>query len=83
MSQLFADAHPLTIDAEGRIVLPETLKEHAQISDEVAFVGLGAMFQIWEPGALRRAQRRSARALAPPGHDIAAARRPPAAAGRA
>ena len=50
LSQLFAEAHPLTMDGEGRIVLPEPLKEHAQITSDVAFVGLGAMFQIWEPG---------------------------------
>ena len=51
LSQLFAEAHPLTIDGEGRIVLPETLKEHANISTDVAFVGLGAMFQMWEPAS--------------------------------
>src|ERR1700761_2805805 len=44
LSQLFADAHPLTVDAEGRIVLPEKLKEHANISNDVAFVGRGATF---------------------------------------
>jgi len=58
LSWLFADAHPLTMDGEGRIVLPETLKEHANISTDVAFVGLGAMFQMWEPG--RYAEHRSA-----------------------
>ena len=50
ISLLFADAHPLTIDGEGRIVLPEALKNHAAITTDVAFVGLGAMFQLWEPG---------------------------------
>jgi transcriptional regulator MraZ len=49
LSQLFAEAHPLTMDGEGRIVLPEPLKEHANITTDVAFVGLGAMFQMWEP----------------------------------
>jgi len=58
LSWLFADAHPLTMDGEGRIVLPEPLKEHANISTDVAFVGLGAMFQMWEPG--RYAEHRSA-----------------------
>jgi MraZ protein len=60
LSQLFAEAHPLTIDGEGRIVLPEPLKEHANITTDVAFVGLGAMFQVWEPGryAEHRAQVR-------------------------
>ena len=50
LSQLFADAHPLTIDGEGRVILPENLKEHAHIAGDVAFVGLGATFQLWEPG---------------------------------
>src|SRR3954452_10913061 len=49
LTQLFADAHPLTMDGEGRVILPEKLKEHAQIADDVAFVGLGAMFQLWDP----------------------------------
>ena len=49
LTQLFADAHPLTMDGEGRVILPEKLKEHAQISADVAFVGLGAMFQLWDP----------------------------------
>ncbi len=49
LSLLFADSHQLAIDGEGRIILPETLKEHAHISSDVAFVGLGAMFQVWEP----------------------------------
>jgi len=49
LSQLFADAHPLTIDGEGRVILPDHLKEHAGIADDVAFVGRGAMFQLWNP----------------------------------
>jgi MraZ protein len=49
LSLFFADAHPLTMDGEGRIVLPEPLKDYAHITTDVAFVGLGAMFQIWEP----------------------------------
>jgi MraZ protein len=58
LSLMFADAHPLNMDAEGRIVLPEDLKAHAQITTDVAFVGLGAMFQVWEPG--RYAEHRAA-----------------------
>ena len=58
LTQLFADAVALTIDGEGRIVLPESLKEHAHLTSDVAFVGLGAMFQIWEPD--RYAEHRAA-----------------------
>lgn len=39
----------LKIDPEGRIVLSETLKAHAGITDAVTFVGQGHKFQIWEP----------------------------------
>jgi MraZ protein len=80
ISLLFADAHPLTMDGEGRIVLPEPLKEHAQITSDVAFVGLGAMFQLWEPGrysehraAVRERSRRQGTTLPARG---GAARRP-------
>jgi MraZ protein len=50
LTMLFADAHRLPLDPEGRVVLPEDLKSFAGIGEEAAFVGLGAAFQIWEPG---------------------------------
>jgi MraZ protein len=72
LTQLFADAHPLTMDGEGRVILPEKLKQHAQIADDVAFVGLGAMFQLWDPGrydehsaAVRERSRRQGTTLPP------------------
>jgi MraZ protein len=72
MALVFADAKPLQIDGEGRIVLPDDLKDHAHIDSEIAFVGLGPTFQLWEPGrfaahraeALERA--RSSGATLPP-----------------
>ena len=45
------NAHPLSFDPEGRIQLPRDLAEHAGIGAQVAFVGRGARFQIWEPKA--------------------------------
>lgn len=45
------NAHPLNFDPEGRIMLPRELAEHAGIGAQVAFVGRGARFQIWEPKA--------------------------------
>src|SRR5579862_2401711 len=32
LTQLFADAHALAMDGEGRVILPERLKEHAEIA---------------------------------------------------
>jgi MraZ protein len=74
---LFAEAQPLTIDGEGRVILPESLKEHANISNEVAFVGLGAMFQLWNPArfrehsaAVRDRARRQGTTLPPRGGSV-------------
>ena len=74
LSLLFADAHPLAMDGEGRVILPEPLKEHAHITDDVAFVGLGAMFQLWDPAgyeehssAVRERSRRQGTTLPPRG----------------
>jgi MraZ protein len=41
------------VDGEGRVILTDHFKAYAQISDSVAFVGLGHKFQIWEPGGFR------------------------------
>jgi MraZ protein len=72
LSQLFADAHPLVIDAEGRVVLPEKFKQHAGIEGEIAFVGRGATFQMWDPtrydehsAMVRDRQRRQGTTLPP------------------
>ena len=54
LALVFAESRSLQIDGEGRIVLPDELKDHAKIADEVAFVGLGTMFQMWEPGRFNR-----------------------------
>ena len=48
---LYGDVHILKMDGEGRIILPEDLRAHAKLEGEVAFVGLGQKFQIWQPGA--------------------------------
>jgi MraZ protein len=51
---LYADAFPLDADKEGRILLPGSLAAHANLTDAVVFMGLGRIFQIWEPEAAER-----------------------------
>jgi len=51
---LYFDAHPISADKEGRMILPESLIAHAGLSDNVVFMGLGRIFQIWEPAAAER-----------------------------
>jgi|SRR5690606_16919428 MraZ protein len=48
---LIGGSAELMFDSDGRVVLPEELREHARIADEATFVGLGQKFQIWEPKA--------------------------------
>ena len=50
---LYGTSETLKIDGEGRIVLTDSLKAHAGISDAATFVGLGHKFRIWEPGRFR------------------------------
>ncbi len=50
---LYGTSEVVKIDGEGRAILSEPLKDHAGIKDEIAFVGLGHKFQIWEPGRFR------------------------------
>jgi MraZ protein len=50
---LYGTSETLKVDGEGRVVLTDTLKMHAGITDAVTFVGLGHKFQIWEPGRFR------------------------------
>jgi MraZ protein len=71
-SALYADAYPVESDKEGRIVLPDALIAHAGLGEAVVFMGLGRIFQIWEPEAAvrRRAEARErarARSLTLPG----------------
>ena len=42
----------LKYDQDGRITVSDFIREHTGITTEVAFVGRGNFFQIWEPGRL-------------------------------
>jgi len=67
----------LKLDQDGRITVTDFIRAHTGITDEVAFVGRGQFFQIWEPerlsahGAAVRSRlltlRRAAAAHARPG----------------
>jgi len=46
---LFGESEYLKIDNDGRIVLPQRLRDVAGFDGQVTFVGLGDKFQMWEP----------------------------------
>lgn len=39
----------LSIDGDGRVILPENLLKKLKTKGEVTFVGKGSTFEIWEP----------------------------------
>ncbi len=58
---VFGEAVQLPFDGEGRIAIPEELMAYANLTEQAAFVGMGAKFQIWSPAAyaIRRDEARS------------------------
>ncbi|GAB4355730.1 MAG: division/cell wall cluster transcriptional repressor MraZ [Oricola sp.] len=43
----------LKLDKDGRITVTDFIREHTGITDEVAFVGRGHFFQMWQPEKFR------------------------------
>jgi len=64
---LFAQARRLPFDTEGRVLLPEECIQHAELGEQVTYVGLGPTFRIWNPAAYAQHKARiTERALAKP-----------------
>ena len=49
LQTILADAKQVSVDSDGRVILPHEFVAHASISDLASFVGLGKSFQIWSP----------------------------------
>lgn len=48
---LLGGGDTLTLDGEGRIVVPDWVRQAADVTDEIVFVGQGSRFQMWAPAA--------------------------------
>ena len=48
-TSIFSEMLPTNLDSEGRFLLPEKLKDFADIKNEVTFIGQGHFFQIVNP----------------------------------
>lgn len=42
-------SHPAEVDTDGRIVLPQKLREKIDLGEEAFFIASGDTFQIWKP----------------------------------
>jgi MraZ protein len=45
---VFSAAEPVEIDKQGRVMLPDHLREYAGISGNVFIIGLGTYIEIWD-----------------------------------
>lgn len=46
---ILGEAVQLSFDGEGRIVMPKSLIDHANLSEQICFVGKGLTFEMWQP----------------------------------
>lgn len=58
-----ANAQEIPFDANGRIVLPENLRQYAEVVGEACFAGVGDKFEIWQSERFSRAQAKARVAL--------------------
>lgn len=49
---IHGDGDFLKMDSEGRLQVSDFMRQHAHLTDKIAFVGRGRHFQIWEPERL-------------------------------
>ena len=54
--KFFGDAHDVPRDAAGRLLIPQRLITHARLIKEVAVVGTGDWFEIWDAAEWRARQ---------------------------
>ena len=78
---LYGDVQILTLDPDGRIVLPEKLRSYLGLAAgggaEIAFVGLGEKFQMWEPRRFEERRLRAREKVDAHRKLLGAGRRPP------
>ena len=58
---LLGGGDTLSLDAEGRIVVPDWMRAATGATDELVFVGQGSKFQIWSPERFTQAEAEARR----------------------
>ena len=52
------------LDQQGRIVVPQAMREHADLTDRITLVGLGDYIEIWSPDRWEDARQAASEAVA-------------------
>ena len=53
-TSVLSESINLSFDSEGRVSIPEKLIKHAKIKSSIVFVGLGKVFQMWDPNLFEK-----------------------------
>ena len=53
-TSVLSESINLNFDSEGRVSIPKELLSHAKIKSTIVFVGLGKVFQMWDPKLFER-----------------------------
>lgn len=50
---IFSGANPVSLDRQGRILIPQNLRAYAELGDQVVIAGLNTHFEIWSAARWR------------------------------
>ncbi len=53
-TSILSESVNLNFDSEGRVSIPKKLLDHAKIKTSIVFVGLGKVFQMWDPKSFEK-----------------------------
>lgn len=45
---VFSAAEPVELDKQGRVIIPDHLRQYASIQSDVAIIGVGSYVEIWD-----------------------------------
>ena len=58
-TSVLSESINLNFDSEGRVSIPDKLLNHAKIRSSIIFVGLGKVFQMWDPKSFSNFQSKA------------------------
>jgi MraZ protein len=51
---VFSSAEPVELDKQGRVIIPDHLRQYAGINGDVSIIGLGEYIEIWDTQAWQK-----------------------------
>ena len=58
-TSVLSESINVNFDSEGRVSIPKKMLIHAKINSSIVFVGLGKVFQMWNPKLLEKFKLKS------------------------